>query len=56
MTMTVPDKEIILKFIGELSLNNFMLSREVELKDVEISKLRQVVEKLSNEQSGPNRG
>jgi hypothetical protein len=42
-----PNKEDVLKHIGELSLNNFSLLREIELKDQEIAKLRAMVEKLS---------
>lgn len=46
------DKEMVLKYIGELSLNNYALTRELQVKDEEIAKLRILVEKLSGEGRG----
>ena len=42
------DQDVVLKFIGELSLNVYMLKRELAHKDEEIAKLRATVEKLSS--------
>lgn len=44
-----PNKDEVLKHIGELSLNNFSLIKEIELRDQEIAKLRAMVEKLSGQ-------
>lgn len=41
------DKDTVLKHIGELSLNNYSLLKEIQLRDEEIAKLRALVEKLS---------
>lgn len=41
------DKDLVLRYIGELSLNNYSLLRELQSKDEEIARLRAMLEKLS---------
>jgi hypothetical protein len=43
------DKDKVLQHIGELSLTIFTLKGEIEARDQEISKLRNLVENLTRE-------
>ena len=45
------DRETVIKLIGELSLTNYILTREVQAKDEEIAKLRAMLEKISGERA-----